>query len=450
MPVTEQGTAAPLLALDEIANRLDQALAASPADATEIVWLESRLGEVSSSRRHEDEHRLLRRNVEVRVIDRCRSGVFRTESSSVRQIEDGIRLAVAQSRAVDRQQPKRRLLRGKGATPDVGGLFDPELTRLTAKQARHLLRRSKRSGERARLRWGEHRVLVVNSRHLHCRAATTSCTLEVRSGRGPGAARSVMSGRSLAAVDPDAVFERARSRAPGARAGQPDEVGFAAPPPVVLAAEAVVRLVNLLNAYAFTSEAFRPPDAFLRDRLDQTVFAPSIQLLDDGSRDSGLPFPFDFEGRLRRPIPLIEDGMPRTPAIDLQLASELRRAPTPHFVTLDLSRADHLFLGTGELAESELVQTVEDGLWIGDLARPEIVDAGTLELRAAVKGGRRIRGGRLAEPTGPLVWQDSLVRLFSEVEAIGRDAAVVGHGESGIGATSAPSLAIAGGGRFDA
>jgi hypothetical protein len=54
-----------------------------------------------------------------------------------------------------------------------------------------------------------------------------------------------------------------------------------------------------------------------------------------------------------------------TPAVDVQLAQELGRQPTPHAMAPDETIAANLLLlpGAGEpLAEAELLRQAEDGL----------------------------------------------------------------------------------------
>ncbi len=88
----------PLLEIDEIAERIETVLEHSPADETEVVWLEVRRGEARRENKKIDLTLQPQRTVLVRVLDLGRVGSFRTGASEVGQLSDAVRFAMAQSR----------------------------------------------------------------------------------------------------------------------------------------------------------------------------------------------------------------------------------------------------------------------------------------------------------------------------------------------------------------
>ena len=71
------------VALPEIVSRLEHALATSPAEATEISWLEARRGQESTGKRRRDSYELHERSILVRVRESGRTGIYRTGAANL-------------------------------------------------------------------------------------------------------------------------------------------------------------------------------------------------------------------------------------------------------------------------------------------------------------------------------------------------------------------------------
>ena len=134
--------------------------------------------------------------------------------------------------------------------------------------------------------------------------------------------------------------------------------------------------------------------------------------------------------------------MPRTPAVDELLAPRLKRPTTPHAVGPDDARPSHPFL-LPHHAAGDVLAAGDGGLWIGGFDEIECFDPCRVAVRGRARGARRVRGGALAEPVGPIIWEDSLLRLFSKVAALGGEPVVL-MDDGGLGGVSAPSLCAEG------
>jgi predicted Zn-dependent protease len=234
------------------------------------------------------------------------------------------------------------------------------------------------------------------------------------------------------------VFERARSRhASGDVEDLPAETV-----PVLLSPESTIELFDLLNRVALSAAAYSGGTSFLREHLGVQVFDRAICLRDDGTNPDGLPFPFDLEGTVKFPVDLIAQGTPKTPALDQRQAAQLGLPPTAHSITGNDARAQNLFLLPGELSEPDLMREVGDGIWIGSLDHLECTDPLRVRIRAHARGVRRIRNGLLGPAIPDLIWEDSLLRILSNVNKLSRDP-VRRFAHTGIlGGICAPALAI--------
>jgi PmbA protein len=435
---------AELLSLDEMVTRLERVLEASPADSTELAWIEAVRHLQSNGKRRRDTFQRRERTVFVRVRERGRTGLHRTGAVSVSDLEAAVRHALANARVSDAAPGGAAAARPpapRAAPPPLpelprAALFDPELARLAGPWAREKVNRLVGRGELAWMAWMEGRVAVVGSGGLQRTARATAATLQVSCGRGPGVGSAHAAARSLAGLGLEVVFARARERhAQGEAAAPPD-----GPVPILLAQEAVVRLLELLNTLTLSSLAFHEGRAALRERLGSRVFHPAITLRDDPLDPRLLPFPFDLAGAPAAPVELVAQGVARTPAVDERLARELGLPPTHHAVSHDEARPDHLLLVPGELPLPELLRAAAGGVWVGALDPLESFDPLALRFRATARGVRRLDDGRLGAPLPDLVWEDSLFDVLSRVRAVGDTPVTLARDV--LGGTAAPMLVV--------
>ncbi|HYG63740.1 MAG TPA: metallopeptidase TldD-related protein, partial [Thermoanaerobaculia bacterium] len=285
----------PLASLDEMMARLDRVLAASPADTTELAWLEIRRGRESNAKYRRDTFQYRERTILVRVRQSGRIGYHRTEAADLSDLENAMRVALAQARLADPVPAEQwPVPASPGPLPpaEEPGLFDPEVARLTqggVKERVQKLADRDTADSQVRIGWAEGRVAVANSAGLRRSAAATAVSIEVSCGRGPGAGRAAAASRHLAALDPRGVVEQARRRQ--ASAGREPGEAPDGLVPLILSQEAVARILDLLNRYALSAASFREGTSLLRGHLGNPVFSRTVSLRDDPTDPRGLPFP---------------------------------------------------------------------------------------------------------------------------------------------------------------
>lgn len=444
---------------EEIDEVFRLALELSPADETELVWLERRHGRASSDPEAPAFLEPARLTVLVRVVENGRVGWHRTESGGPGDVE----IALRQALALATSQPKARRLPvlptpgdGEGPGP-LPALFDPEVAGLTVESARRLAQEFCRSGfgeggggaggqapqstsgEEAVLRWGQTQIAVVNNHGLARMAEATEISLLFRSGRGPQAGRAAGSARSLAGLGGAAIVARARSRVSWLPLAEPPAAERL---PLVLAAEAVCELLNVLNIHAFAGRAYLEGTSFLARHRNVQVFDRNFHLRDDAAALPGLPFPFDFEGMRKRPLELITFGKPSLPALSQQQSGEAGLEGTAASVGGQDALFGNLFLSPGELDLGGLLETAEGGIYVGWLDRPECYEPNQLRVRALARGVRRIENGKLGAPLPDLVWDESLLHAFARLRGLGNDVVVRSMPSTPLGAIAAPTLVL--------
>ena len=422
----------------EISALLEGAIERSPADETELVWLEARHRRALHEGRRPEIAERRETVILVRVIDHGRVGSHRTGRATPGDLDNAVRAAVAQSRSREPLPGLPHLPPDAGPLPRLPRLRDSELSRLDARGVERLVSERRRPSDRALLRWADARVAVFSSRGLRRGVSVTAVELAVRSGTGPGGGAAADAARSLEALAVDEVFTKAHERRSREETGEPPaELGAA-----VFSPEAAADLMDLLNREAFSASAYYESGSLLREHLGVQVFDRSLNLRDDATEPSILPFPFDLEGTPKRPVDLIEQGIPRTPALDQRQAAVLGLQPTAHAIGGADARAENLMLLPGEHDEDALLGHSDGGIWVGRLGSLECFEPRRLQIRATLQDVRRIRDGQPAESLPDMPWETSLVRTFADLAGVG---SVAGRrlGPSGyLGGVSAPALAI--------
>lgn len=374
------------------------------------------------------------------MIDRGRVGSHRTGVAEVGEIQNAVRLAIAQSRARQPLPGLPHIPADDTPLEDQGQTYDREIARLNREGASNLLTPWVGPRGQLDLEWTDARVSVFNSRGLRRQTCTTGVSLRASMGRRPGAGRAEAAARSLDDLAGEQIVERARER----HASGPVEDPPAPPLAVVFSPEATGQLCDILNRVAFSAIAYYQGSSFLRQHLGVQVFDRSINLTDDGNSRAGLPFPFDLEGTAKRQVVLIEKGTPKTPALDQRQAARLGLSPTPHAIGGNDARALNLFLGVGDATEGELLLQAEGGIWIGWLDHLECFEPVRVQVRAHARGIRRIDNGHLAEGCPDLLWEDSLLRVFSSILALGRHPILCASPDGYLGGVSTPAMAVSG------
>jgi predicted Zn-dependent protease len=221
-------------------------------------------------------------------------------------------------------------------------------------------------------------------------------------------------------------------------------VPWSDPATIVLSPEAMAALVQALGDAALSAASWEIPQAFGPRHRGERLFAPTITILDDGCRASGLPFPLDGAGATRRCAPLVADGTLQGPLADpvegARLGVEAWR-PVP---LGEDTPPEHLFLLPGAVPEAQLLADAEEGLHVAELPLVEAWDDGALRVRLVARGLRRIRAGALADPLPDAVLESTLPELLAAVRSLGSATVVVAGPNGSTGGISAPAALLGG------
>ena len=218
---------------------------------------------------------------------------------------------------------------------------------------------------------------------------------------------------------------------------------------VILEPPCLAEVFDWMSMIAFTGQSFEDGSSFFVGNLGKRILGENFTLLDDALDPSFLPFPFDIEGMPKRVVPLVENGVIRTPTLDKAWADRLGLEPTASAWNLgspEHGAAFHLSMAGGDATREEMIASTKLGIWI---TRFNYVN-GLLEPKTALMTGTTrdgtflIRDGQVAARLPNLRWTQSMVEAFSNIESLSRERRIVGTWYNMFGGTLAPVVKIRG------
>jgi PmbA protein len=198
-------------------------------------------------------------------------------------------------------------------------------------------------------------------------------------------------------------------------------------------------LSELLWYFAFTSVnglALLEERSFLSGRLGERVFDPAFTLVDDGLDPRGLPKAFDMEGVPKQLVTIVDQGVVTDVVWDRRTAKRAGngRASTGHALAANAQSFGalplNLSLRGGDATRDELVERVENGIYVTRLHYLGIVDAREGIITGMTRDGTfRIEGGRITKPLVNLRFTTSFPKLAERLLGFSSDVTLVNRSD---------------------
>jgi PmbA protein len=192
--------------------------------------------------------------------------------------------------------------------------------------------------------------------------------------------------------------------------------------PVIFDPETAASLLRHI-AGAVAGPALYRQASFLLGKLGQTVAAPSVTIVDDGTIPGALGSrPFDGEGLPIRKTVLVDKGVLASYLLDTYSGRKLG-LPSTHHAARDGSgvtvSTTNLYLAPGTAAPDDLIRSVKQGLYVTELIGFGVNGVTGDYSRGAV--GQWIENGELAYPVEEITVAGNLLEMFRAIEGIGND-----------------------------
>ncbi len=217
--------------------------------------------------------------------------------------------------------------------------------------------------------------------------------------------------------DPAAVGRRAGERAVR-------RLGAKKPPTKRLPVVYDPRISNSLLRHlagAISGPAIARGTSFLKDKLNEAIFAEGITIVDDPHRPHGLASkPFDGEGLANRRLNIVERGRLTTWILDLSSARQLGMTSTGHasrgISSPPSPSTSNLYMEPGKLTPAELLADIDDGFYITGMMGMGINGVTGDYSRGA--SGFRIEKGELTTPISEATVAGNLKDMFRNITPV--------------------------------
>lgn len=412
----------PTVAADtDVKSLLERALTASPAEATEFLYSET----------HEDLTRFganaitqnvmkWNRSLSIRVQHQGREARVDLTEIDDKTVSGAIREAMeaASVMAADRDLlpmlsgPQRYLQVDHPPLGDVGPeeRADAVWSAISACQAEH----ARASGICSTT---VSTTLVLNSRGVRAEGTEQRSEFSVTAERDDGSGWAKSCSARPQDLDVAGVTRRALDKGLKSREARPLPPGDY---PVVLESAAVGELLRMMPWMAFNALDYLEGRHFAVGKLGDKFFDERISIKDDVWEVPGLPF--DYEGVAKKPTPFVDKGRFVGLAHDRHTAARMGVDPTGHGLPWPNTMgawAINLAMAQGTTPLEEVLAGLDRGLLVTQLHYLNIVDRMDLSITGMTRNGTFwVESGKIAYPVQNLRFTDSLISLFSHVEAI--------------------------------
>ncbi|HSM95784.1 MAG TPA: TldD/PmbA family protein [Rhizomicrobium sp.] len=155
--------------------------------------------------------------------------------------------------------------------------------------------------------------------------------------------------------------------------------------------------------------------SFLKDKMGEAVFSPSINIIDDPHRVRGLRSrPFDGEGVANRKMALIENGVLKAWLLDIASAKQLGLTTNGHAARgtggPPSPSVTNLYMAPGTVSPEDLIADIKDGFYV-----TETMGFGVNGVTGDYSQGAAgfwIENGRIAYPVSGVTIASNLKDMF--------------------------------------
>jgi len=181
-----------------------------------------------------------------------------------------------------------------------------------------------------------------------------------------------------------------------------------------------------LGFFGFNGLFVERGESFISNKIGKLICGTNITISDDpaDSRNRGMGFPFDFEGRPRKRVVLIEHGVAKQGVYDTALAAKWKKEATgnafpPSGRSEGAAPFDLVIEGGNTSVEEMIKNSKEPALWITKLHYPGMKHYQTATMTGVAQHGVfLIENGQVKAPVENIRFEESIPEALKRVEAM--------------------------------
>lgn len=227
--------------------------------------------------------------------------------------------------------------------------------------------------------------------------------------------------RSLSGIDPVAVATRFAENVVDSLGAVKGESFKGA---VVLSPKSATEVISYPVGFAIRASSVQKETSKLAGNIGKPIASELVSIVDDSTLEGGFASQsFDREGLAPSTLPLIEAGVLRSYLYDTYTARKEGRASTGHASggagAVPSISTTNVVWDPGESSLEEIIAGIDRGVLVTRFSGN--VDPVSGDFSGSVKGGRMIRGGKLAEPLCGTMIAGNTFDLLPSITAVSRE-----------------------------
>jgi predicted Zn-dependent protease len=189
-------------------------------------------------------------------------------------------------------------------------------------------------------------------------------------------------------------------------------------------------------AEAFNGQQVEEGRSALSGKVGERVFGPNVDLHDDPYHDLLRNRPFDGEGLPTRRVALVEGGVVKGFVYDRKTAAKVGVEPTGHGLPVPNivgAIPSSLVMAGGSTSVDDMVKGTKKGILVTRLWYIRLVDPKKLIVTGMTRDGTfLVENGKITQGVKNLRFNESLIHMLSNVEAISPQERIYGFAVPGL------------------
>ncbi len=274
---------------------------------------------------------------------------------------------------------------------------------------------------------GEAEIAVLNSNGLSAYQPLTHAQITIVPVSEHGMSRSSAFSHDVSTIDFEGLAARGLERCALNKDQQEIPVGQM---DVILEPSCLADVIMWLSMIAFGSSSFIEGRSFLAGKLGEQSMGDNITIYDSIVEPEAQGLPFDFQGFPKQKVVLIERGINRGVVFDTMSANQAKTKPTGHGLPPGMPHGAipwNVCLEPGDSSLEEMISSCRRGLLVTNF---HYVNGFLAPKNALMTGMTRygtflVEDGKIRHAVKNLRWTESMLRAFSNVQAISREREVI-------------------------
>lgn len=215
---------------------------------------------------------------------------------------------------------------------------------------------------------------------------------------------------------------------------------------VLLEPAAISEIMEWLNYVSFGSKGFEQNMSLLSGKIGKKITSDQISIYDDALDEKAMAFPFDFEGVPKKKVTFIDKGIAKGVVYDTTSAKRAKTKSTGHAIMPEYASEGassfNIGMNPGKIKREKLIENVKRGILVTRFHYINgLIDPRNSMLTGMTRDGTFfIENGELKSGLKNMRFTDSMMRAFGTVQGISKERERKDSWWSAVGCMTVPAV----------